>query len=803
LNKSRFKVILLFSLWAFQLNAQTTKGLNFTKNKLINYFSSVRESVFLHLNKTDFIPGEDVWFKAYVYDRKNQIPFEETTNLNIAIFDSVGDQINKQLIYVNNGYGSGSIEIDSSFRPGKYYLKAFTNWMKNFKEDDSFIQEFEVLKSNIQVVPREEKVAYDVQFLPEGGNLIEGAINTIGVKVINQDGLGVDIEKGTVRDEQGKKVAEFYTTKYGLGKFLYQPRKGVDYYAEILFENGTKETMNLPKPLPEGITIALEPKGEEKMVVFLATNKVSLDKLLNRKFMLLIHRDGILKKIDVKFHRADTTYAFVIDKRFLFDGMNIFTLMDDRGTPLLERLYFNSYKKSFPQIDIKYIKKEFDSLVFEIGAIEKYETVKNLSLSVLPSGTNAYRQNQNIHSTFNLKPYVRGYIENPAFYFNDFKNNKEDDLDLLLLTQGWSRYEWKNLNSPPSERYEFERGIDLRGKINMKVDLEDRVILFPTKNHLSIMESLDQNKFEIPNLILINDETLNFSLLKNNKKLIKPKIYIELQKKLAKDNLEVFYPTVVPTEKKVNRKHLNFDNFVYKGAVELDAVKLVGNKRSKADSNINVNSYLKDKVTDVTEEIEFNYQYITDIIKSRGYDVRVGLIEGSFDRVSIRVKYIQSLLGNAELSYPEPIIYINDQRLVDFDVLYNAPTSNFEGFYFQKSGGGEGARGAGGVIRLYSKRGMSKSDNINRPAQSAKYQVKNGFELSKKFYKPKYRSYEHPAFKRYGTVHWEREIKIKPKEKVKLRIFNTGVKNLTFYFQGMGENGSLISGKQEVSLKGL
>lgn len=788
-------------MWVFHLNAQTPKGLNFTENKLINYFSALRESVFLHVNKTDFIPGEEVWFKAYIYDRKNQIPFEESTNLNIAIYDSVGDQIDRKLIYVNNGYGSGSVEIDSSFQPGKYYLKASTNWMKNFKEDDSFIQEFKVLKSNIQVTPRNKIIDFDVQFLPEGGNAIEGAINTIGVKVINRDGLGVDIEKGTVRDEQGKKVAEFHTTKYGLGKFLYQPRKGVDYYAEILFENGVMETMNLPKPLSEGITIALEPKGEEKMVVFLATNTASLNKLLNRKFTLLIHRDGILKKINVKFNSVDTTYAFVIDKEFLLEGMNIFTLIDERGTPLLERLYFNSHKKNIPQVDIKYIKKEFDSLVFEIRAKDKYESVKNLSLSVLPSGTNAYRQNQNINSTFNLKPYVRGYIENPAFYFNDFRHNKEEDLDLLLLTQGWSRYEWRKLNSPPREIHAFEHGIDLRGRINMKVDIDDKVVLFPTKNHVSIIENLNQNKFEIPNLILINDEILNFSLLKKNKKLINPKIYIELQDKLSKDIFEVYYPTVLSAEKKVNKKDFNFDNFAYKGAVELDEVKLEGNSRNKADSNINVAPYLRDKVTEVTEETEFNYQYITDIIKSRGYDVRLGLIGANIDRVSIRVKSGQSLLGIPDLTLPEPIIYIDDKKLFNFDDLYNVPTSSFEGFYFQRSGASEGVRGGGGVIRLYSKRGINNGDNTKRKAQSAEYRVKNGFELSKKFYTPKYRSYVHPAFKRYGTIHWAKEIIIKPKEKVKFRIFNTGIEDLTFYFQGMGENGSLISGKQEISLK--
>jgi len=75
----------------FHLNAQTPVTPDLPEDRLITYFDALRESVFLHLNKTAFIPGEEVWFKAYVYDRKNHKPFIETTNLNVAIYDSVGD----------------------------------------------------------------------------------------------------------------------------------------------------------------------------------------------------------------------------------------------------------------------------------------------------------------------------------------------------------------------------------------------------------------------------------------------------------------------------------------------------------------------------------------------------------------------------------------------------------------------------------------------------------------------------------------------------------------------------------------
>ncbi|WP_029331575.1 hypothetical protein [Gillisia marina] len=582
-----------------------------------------------------------------------------------------------------------------------------------------------------------------------------------------------------------KKITEFSTTKYGLSKFLYKPRDGMNYYAEIFFKNGTKEKYKLPKFLLEGVTVGLEQKNSKEIILFLTTNKKSLNKLANKEFELLIHRDGLLKKIDIKFNNVDTTYAIVIKKDFLLDGMNIITLIDDKNNPILERLYFNYINHTSPKVNIEFKKNELDSLVFEIDLKKKFNGSMNLSFSVLPSETYAYMQNQNILSTFNLKPYVKGNIENPAFYFTDFDESKAKELDLLLLTQGWSRYEWKNLNSPPIEKYEFEQGLDVKGRINMKVDIDDKVILFPTKYHASTISSIMQNNFEISNLILTKGESLNISLLNKNNKLLKPKLYVNTQAEFAEDILETNYSTITTIKIKEDLVSYNVDDFIDEGAVELGEVLLIGNRKKKAESNIYIASYLKNKVTEITEEIAFNFQFITDIIKSRGYDVRVGLGAKQFDRVSIRVKTVQSLIGNAALTFPEPIIYLDDQRLSDFDVLYNAPTSDFESYYFQKSGASEGTRGAGGVIRLYSKRDNYKSKN-SRPEQSSEYIVENGFEPSKKFYTPKYRVFENPAFKKYGIIHWDSDVTLEANKKINFRIFNTGIKNLIFYYEGMG-----------------
>lgn len=48
------------------------------------FFASSRENFHLHLNKTAFLKGEQVWFKAYVYDQNSQRPSSNTSNLYVG-----------------------------------------------------------------------------------------------------------------------------------------------------------------------------------------------------------------------------------------------------------------------------------------------------------------------------------------------------------------------------------------------------------------------------------------------------------------------------------------------------------------------------------------------------------------------------------------------------------------------------------------------------------------------------------------------------------------------------------------------
>ena len=191
----------------------------------IQYFKLARKVPYLHLNKTTFLQGEEIWFKAYMLDQSSKQLDSYTSNLYCALYDEKGIQIAKKLVFLQNGKGKGNFLLDSTYKGNTYYIKASTEWMKNFKEDESFIQKINI-KRTINKKAKKLKIAYDTQLLPEGGHLLSDVENVIGVHIKNNNNEGVKIDSGFVLNSKGKRIHSFSTNAFGMGKFrLFYKKK--------------------------------------------------------------------------------------------------------------------------------------------------------------------------------------------------------------------------------------------------------------------------------------------------------------------------------------------------------------------------------------------------------------------------------------------------------------------------------------------------------------------------------------------------------------------------------------------------
>lgn len=757
---------------------------------LEEYFELPREKIFLHLNKSNFVKGENVWFKGYVFNSIEGKPFKETSNVYVGIYDDKGNQLKKNLFLAKEGYLKGDIEIDSTYRSGEYYIKATTNWMRNFNENLSFVEKIKIIGNDDAtdtLLMKSEKL--DVQFLSEGGHIVAGVPNTIGVKVLNEKGYGVALSRTEILSKNGVVVAEFSTNKFGHGKFILTPQMGELYIANVISSDGILQKFSLPSIERYGLTLSITNSSyQDQIPVILRMNDETLKKGQVQGYYALIHKGGTSTRVDLHFEENSMESGFLISKRDIPVGINTVTVFTKENEPILERLFFNAKDIDLPVFNVEIVKTSSDSVFIELGLKGIEPNLVNLSASVLPSGTTAYNSKRNILSTFYLEPFLTGFIEQPSYYFKDRTPKKEYELDLLLLNQGWSRYSWNSIfNNVPVENYEFERGLGLNVTVNEEISEDKKFYIFPTENHLEKEFSItpEQKRMEISNFFLQNGEEIHISEKDKKGDLKLPRLYVIALNKNYEDKVIPWETNFKDYEATVNTT--TSPTFILpSGTITLNEVVVTENKLlKKVKENINVLPFLKNKITAVDENIIFKFPNILDLIASKGYMVYK-------DPTSFSVIAFSGRRDSLSL-------YIDGQRQPNLDFLSTIKTEDIESYFFDRNNTIPGiANNVNHVLYIYFKRGGNNlSALLGTKTIATSYLVENGFERTKSYYSPKYNTFFDEAFSSLGVIHWEPEIKLIDNS-AKFQIQNTGLRTFKIFIEGMDADGHLFSFAKDV-----
>ncbi len=795
------KIIILcvVTLHCIALNAQIKiENLEETYSQ---YFELPRETIYLHLNKSEFVHNENIWFKGYLYDRKNNLPATKTSNIHVGLYNNEGVLIDKKLYLGYEGYVRGDFKIDSTITTGNYFLKASTNWMRNFIEDDSHTTQISITdlkkepSSNEKVTTTEttresevensssENTNYDFQLLPESGHALLGQLNTIGIKILDHNGIGVKYADGIVLDQNNKEITKFKTNTYGMGKFLITYEKGQSYKAVASLPNGNSIEQVLPVADKSGVSLNVVNSAKDRVIITI-NKTLELD---TEEFVLLFQRDGIIKRFNIRFNGESKIDVTLLRKNLIKD-INIVTLLDNKGTPLAERIFYNHNVEDVNDVNLIYNQKINDSLLINISSIANDSVYYNYSISVLPENSEAYNHPDNTISTLKLQPYINGVIEQPKYYFTDTDRRKKYDLDLLLLTQGWSRYRWSNIfNKPPQQLFKFENGLSLSGRVNeaIKQDATNSIYLFSFKNNPSKLINLNSDKsFKVDNLFPETNELIKISLVGDAERKKSPGIYTRISNNLIEDKMNVDAASLrsIKSRNYLPPSFFDLNGFITDETVELDEVYLRSTTRKKDDA-YTAGTIVRGKVVDLDED-SYRYGSLLNVIERNGFRTA----KDPVGRITIVTPGNNTIRGALS-----PLIFMDNAPITDFDLLGTFPIGSVGRIYFDKSGVGYGVRGAGGVINIYTRRGDSGYTNPNASSPVYSKKVDMGFEPLKIFYAPRYASYQTFGFKKYGIVHWFSDVILKGKETSTLRVPHCEQKSLIFYIEGMSNDGHLIS----------
>ncbi|HRN97876.1 MAG TPA: hypothetical protein PLA69_00935, partial [Flavobacterium sp.] len=139
----RYLASLLFLAWAYQAHAQLNSNAEI-ELRLKDYFSSTRENIHLHLNKSSYLSGEDIYFKGYVIDKQARLPFGPTVNVYVQLLSADGQVLDNRLYYAENSILEGKLPLPDNLPSGVYYVQTYTNFMNNFTEDESSVYRISV-----------------------------------------------------------------------------------------------------------------------------------------------------------------------------------------------------------------------------------------------------------------------------------------------------------------------------------------------------------------------------------------------------------------------------------------------------------------------------------------------------------------------------------------------------------------------------------------------------------------------------------------------------------------------------------
>ncbi|MCC3153256.1 TonB-dependent receptor plug domain-containing protein [Hymenobacter sp. BT770] len=444
------------------------------------YGAALPEKAYLHLDKAWYTAGETIWLKAYVVDARQHRPDTLSKVLHVDLLNANNQVVARRNLLLDAGLAPGDIALPDTLTPGNYTLRAYTGWMRNAGPDFFFSRRVAVWPAAPVDAPDSKPGAVraraaaafraaaavaappDVQFFPEGGNLIAGLENTVAFKATNHNAHGLDMQ-GQVFDAENHLVASFRSSHLGMGTFTFTPVPGQRYHAVVA-----------PAAVP--MTVALPAVQQAGYLLHVVT--------LPNDFLVAIQKQGggagpVLLVGQVRgtvayvarSQMAGTeTFAMHISKSKFPGGIVHFTLFDGQGNPLAERLAFaqtqSALRVTLTPERASYRARQPVRVRVSVADATGQPVAANLSLAITDS-EGAGAGPEDIASHLLLTSDLAGYVENPNYYFQNPTPETAQHLDALLLTQGWRRFVWKAVlaGQAPVRDYGVERSLGISGQV--------------------------------------------------------------------------------------------------------------------------------------------------------------------------------------------------------------------------------------------------------------------------------------------------------------------------------------------------
>ena len=440
-----------------------------------------QEKVYLHLDNTCYFLGDTIWYKGYVTQGDKGTLTALSKILYVELLTPDGYVVERQQLEMPNGMANGMFVLTDSLYAGYYELRAYTRWMLNFGQREhphggwivdafynadmarDFLRDYDKLYSRVFPVydkPEEEgrfpkdmtvrplrryyktrsgKPKTDLSFYPEGGQLVAGTDGRVALELNTEEGehlKGVDI---TIRDKKKQEVARCRTDERGRAVFTLTNAARDGKYRAIYSYQDYEYKEDLPEVAESGCALTVV---QDDSAVVARVQAVGAEGPL----ALHVMSQGVSR-----FYRPLNGEALVsIPLNSLPNGVNQLTVFNAEGRIYADRLFFvNHHDYDAPRLAVSGIRTQyepFDSITLRLQLSDPTDSVAGLSLSVRDRATEEFSyDNGTMLTEMLLASEIRGFVEAPGYYFEADDSIRRQALDLLMMVQGWRRYEWRTM----------------------------------------------------------------------------------------------------------------------------------------------------------------------------------------------------------------------------------------------------------------------------------------------------------------------------------------------------------------------
>ena len=521
--------------------------------------------------------------------------------------------------------------------------------------------------------------------------------------------------------------------------------------------DGTGQRISLPAVQQSGLSMVVDEYSDaDYLTISIRTSK-------RFKSPLLLTIIGAGQLAHQVYELDDKHIQFQIDKRNLPVGINRINLATAQGVQLAERLVFLHPER---QLKVKinsnkpvYLPKEEVQLTVETTDEEGNPVPASLSMAVVDAELVPQDLSyKSILSHFLLTSEVKGFVENPDYYFSNITPQKKMALKYVMMTHGWRKFSWDQItatNHLTKINHAKQNALSIQGKLvdkNKDPVHEGEVLLYVDNEHGDFM-------------LTKTDEGGNFSFdeleLQGNVQMVmqgstargadKVKLQLEKTPSFIPD-WKNLYP-LVPDDHLSNlttQMILRADNHnkvasLYElGMKELLLEEIIVEERR--DGNLNPFSlHRKADVVFYADDLPWAPN-ILQVLQNRVAGMRV---------------YRNSVGDYGALIRGSCPLYLIDGMPIDACVLPSINQRDLDRIEILKGPSGYvyGSRGGSGVIALFTKQGGARYEKV-KPVDHMVIHQAQGFQQQKAFYVPRYTAEgktDRPDYR--TTLYWNPDVK--------------------------------------------